>query len=163
MNYKTATVDQIMAMRPCAGYSRERVTALWAGKKRLTVTQIAALDIPVQDRIWALLKDHFFTHQELVLLACDFAEDALPEYEKYYSDGKAPRLAIAAARAWAKNPTDKNRSAAESAAERAAESAAWAAAWAAAWDAAWDAARPAAGDAQLAHIVRFAKGVRREN
>lgn len=41
------TVDEIMATQPCDDYPRERVETLWAGRKALTVVEIAALDIPV--------------------------------------------------------------------------------------------------------------------
>jgi len=48
------TVDDIMALRPCSEYTRSRVEELWAGRDGLTAREIAALDIPIGDRTWAL-------------------------------------------------------------------------------------------------------------
>ena len=71
------------------------------------------------------------SHQEVVLLACRCARRAL----RFVPKGETrPALAIAAARRWARNPTEANRAAAEGAAAagvaRAAALAAWVA-WAA--------------------------------
>jgi hypothetical protein len=48
------TVDDIMAEGPCPNYPRARVVELWDGRERLTPHEIAELDIPLSDRIWAL-------------------------------------------------------------------------------------------------------------
>lgn len=49
------TVDDIMNEKPCMpDYPRKRVEALWAGREGLTPREIAALDIQIYDRIWAL-------------------------------------------------------------------------------------------------------------
>jgi len=47
------TVDQIMSHRPCADYTRERVTELIGDGK--TPREISALDIPAQDIVWELI------------------------------------------------------------------------------------------------------------
>ena len=100
------------------------------------------------------------TRKQAVLLACLFAEDVLPMFEKKYPDDNRPRRAIEIARLWCagKATLDEIR-AAWDAARDAARAAAWAAArdatgaaardatGAAAWDAAWAAARDAAWDA----------------
>ena len=104
-----------------------------------------------------------WTHQNLVIFACDCAERVLSIFEKTLPDDKRTRAAIEAARKWAAEPTDANARAARAAAEeetaawaaraaeaRAAEAAARAAA-AAAWAAAaWAAARAAAAAARAA-------------
>jgi len=69
------TVDDIMSLDPCEGYTRERVAALWSGREALTAREIAALDIPVKDRIWALTG--LATHRTARLFSCDCAERAL--------------------------------------------------------------------------------------
>ena len=43
------------------------------------------------------------TKQEIVLLACDFAESSLKYWEKKHPNDKRPHEAIAAARAWAQS------------------------------------------------------------
>jgi len=113
-----------------------------------------------------------WTKKDSVSLTIYAAELCIDDFEKKYPNDKRPCEAIEAAKKWLKNPTEKNRSAAESAAESAAwsarsatsaatsaersaaasaesaaESAAWSAASAAtsaAWSAAWSAARSAA-------------------
>ena len=71
--------------------------------------------------------------EDSVALAIFCAELVIDIFEKEYPDDKRPREAIKAAKKWLKNPTEKNRAAADAAD---AADAAWAAAWAAR-DAAW--------------------------
>jgi hypothetical protein len=68
-------------------------------------------------------------HRRLVLWTCEIAERVLRLYEQKYPGDMRPRKAIAAARAWAKEPTEKNRDAALAAgdAAEAARDATWAA------------------------------------
>ena len=85
------------------------------------------------------------------LFAADCAEHVLSIFEKKYPEDQRPRLAIQAARQFARGKITKEKMiAAGNAAKDAAGSAAWAAAWAAARDAARDAAGDAAGDAAWA-------------
>lgn len=51
---KRYTVDDIMAFRPCDNYTRDRVEELWDGREALTAEEIAELDIPIMDRLWAM-------------------------------------------------------------------------------------------------------------
>jgi len=103
------------------------------------------------------------TRKQAVLLACLFAEDVLPIFEKKYPDDNRPRRAIEIARLWCAGKAtldairaawDAAWAAAEAAAGAAARDAAWAAAEAAAGaaarDAAWDAAEATAWDAAWA-------------
>jgi hypothetical protein len=96
-------------------------------------------------------------------LACICARRSLKHFEDKYPKDDRPRKAIEAAETYIKNPTEKNRSAAESAesaawsaawsAESAARSAARSAAWSAesaAWSAAWSAAESAESAARSA-------------
>jgi len=53
---RKVTVDDIMAHYPCDEYPRERVEELWSGKESLTLTEILDLDIPAEDRIWAVTR-----------------------------------------------------------------------------------------------------------
>ena len=84
-------------------------------------------------------------------LACTYAEDVLPIYEKDYPKDKRPRKAIETKRKWLDGKaTDRQLAAARAAAGDAARDAAWDAARAAARAAAVDAARDAAGAAAVA-------------
>jgi len=89
-----------------------------------------------------------WTKKDSILLAIFAARLVLKNFEKEFPNDDRPRKAIEAAEAYAKNPTKKNREAAESAAW-AAESAAWVAesvtesAWATAWVTAKSAAEAA--------------------
>ena len=103
--------------------------------------------------LWVLRKAGMVTQPLAVELACQFAERVLPIYEARHTS-KAPRLAIAAARAWLLNPCDETRKAAAAAAYADAATEAAAAA-AAATDAAARAAADAAAERKAqADIIR---------
>jgi hypothetical protein len=85
----------------------------------------------------------------VVLHVSDLAERDLPEFESQYPNEARPRQAIQAARRWAKDPTEENRTAA-SAAANASYAAANAAAYAVAAAAAADAAAANAANAAYA-------------
>jgi len=150
------TVKDIMDLEPCEEYTQSRVEDLFAGRRQVTLVEIAHFPIPAEDRLWALLqliKDD----RVILLFACDCAERALPLFEAERPDDMRPRRAIEVARAYAKGETTLEEL-------RAARAAAWDAAWdaagaaraaraaagAAAWDAAWATARDAAWDAGAA-------------
>ena len=93
----------------------------------ITLTQILDAN-GIKDALWALVacpdSDRFARH-----LACDFAEEVLPIFERQYPDDDRPRECIEVARRFADGEaTTKERDAAWAAAEAAAEAAAWAAA-----------------------------------
>jgi hypothetical protein len=75
---KALTVDQIMAFNPCSCYPRERVAALWGVREALAAAEIAALEIPEADRVWALCKWlDALSQSSARLFACDYADRAL--------------------------------------------------------------------------------------
>src|SRR5574343_428586 len=154
---KTVTIDQVMRWRPCLDYPQKRINSLFSGRESLSWEDVVALDIPTEDKLWALLREDFIPDRELHLLACDFAEKVLHltddprcaeaiRVKRLWVDGKATNSALDAALAAA---LDAARAAARAAAWDAARDAARDAAWAAARAAAWDAARAA----QLAMTV----------
>ena len=165
---KTITVDQIMVFNPCSCYPRERVAALWAGREALTAEEIAALEIPEADRVWALCKWLGEISQSSArLFACDCADRALLRVAN--PDPRSVAAVAVARRHAAGDATDEELEAARWAARVAAWEAAREVAWAAwaAWEAAWEAARAAAvewalgggehaaeRDWQLAELVR---------
>jgi len=154
------TVDQIMEWEPCPPYTDARVRELVGDG--LTPREIAALDIPPEDRFWALT--NLLDERDCRLLACDIAEsvvhltgddprcvDAIWVSRRYafgLADHDELSIARAAARASACDATW-----AAVAAARATADAAWAAARATA-DAAWDTADAALHVAWDAHIAR---------
>jgi hypothetical protein len=146
---RTVTVDEVMAWGPCDSYPRERVEELWAGRRGLTALEILDLKVPGKDRLWAVLRNEFFTDAELRELACDYAESVIGFYESKFPGDDRPRNAIRVARRFARGDATRDElsdawSAAWSAADAALSAAndAWSAAdaaWSAA-DAAWSAA-----------------------
>jgi hypothetical protein len=138
---RTVTVDEVMAWGPCDGYPRERVEELWAGRN-LTALEILDLKVPGKDRLWAVLRNEFFTDAELRELACDYAESVIGFYESKFPGDDRPRNAIRVARRFARGDATRDElSDALSDAWSAADAALSAAndAWSAA-DAAWSAA-----------------------
>ena len=137
------TIDQVIRWRPCSDYPRKRINSLFAGRESLSWEDIVALDIPTEDKLWALLREDFIPARELHLLACDFAEKVL-----HLTDDPRCAEVIRVKRIWVDGKaTYEELAAAWDAALDAALDAARDAAWAAALDAALAAARAAARDA----------------
>ena len=114
------TTDMIMAARPCPNYPRERVEELVGDG--LEPREIAALNIPAEDRLWAMIYV-VLDDRRRRLLACDCAERALA---REGAAGHEPD-----ARSWA--AVQMARRYARGEATRAELDAAMAAAMAAAW------------------------------
>ena len=66
-----------------------------------------------------IVKAYKWTKNDSVALSIYAAELCIDNFEKEYPEDKRPREAIEAAKKWLKNPTQKNKSAAESAARSA--------------------------------------------
>jgi hypothetical protein len=163
---KKVTFEDIIAWRPCTDYTEERIRELMGKRKSISWRDIVAAPIPVKHKIWALLHhQEFFSHQELVGLACDFSERVLHLFENIFPDDKHPRQTIEVARRWVINPIQNNKTAAHAvyaaavaahaayvadAAAYAAAHAVYAAAYAAAADAADAVAYAAAAAADAA-------------
>jgi hypothetical protein len=73
---KSWSVDDIMNLRPCVDYTKEVVGKLFAGRERLTASEIAAVNIPAKDRVWVLIK-LLDDDRARRLFACDCAERVL--------------------------------------------------------------------------------------
>ena len=67
------TREQLRQWGAC--YNDERIAEL-VPEAGLTPLEVAALDIPVNDRLWVLLREDIIPARELRLLACDWAEKA---------------------------------------------------------------------------------------
>ena len=107
------TVDFIIRIA-CEGYTREIVEDLFDGRKYVYPITVAKSGIPAEDILWVLLREEFFTAEELLDLARKFAEH-VARLNNYHSKAAA-RDAWEAA--WS--------------ARAAREAAAWGGAWAAA-------------------------------
>jgi hypothetical protein len=151
------TVDQVMSWKPCERYTRELIEQLFAGRESLSAVDILKLDIPTEDRLWAVLREELIPAPVLHEFACGCAEQALLSERKA---GREPDprswTAIETKRRWLRGEAaNEELKAAEEAARAAAWEAARAAAWeaaraaarAAAWEAAWEVARAAAWEA----------------
>jgi hypothetical protein len=134
-----------------ACYNDERIATL-VPEAGLTPLEVAALDIPTEDRLWVLLRESVIPARELRLLACGWAEDACrvagwADERSLNAIAVARRFACGEVSAAELNAAGK----ASWAVSRAAESAAWSASrepeWAAraasraAESAAWSASR----------------------
>jgi hypothetical protein len=172
------TVEGVLDWNPCDRYAEDDGALLrhLLGTEGLTALEIADLaEVPVEDRLWVLLRVDILPVRELRLLACRWAEDPLlreraagrepdprswvaVEVGRRHADGKATDEELAAARAdaWAAR-ADAWDTDTTWAASRDAAGAAWDAAWAA-WAAAGDAAWAAQLDDVRAVLVRLAEG-----
>jgi hypothetical protein len=81
-------------------YDAERIAKLYAGRESLTALDILTLDIPAEDRIWAVTQEGVCPDPILWTFACDCTERALPNYERVYPDDDRPRQAVNARRRW---------------------------------------------------------------
>jgi GAF domain-containing protein len=141
------TIDEIMATKPCGTYTRSRVEELMDGRETVSPSEIAAVPILAEDRLWILIA--LATPRIQRLFAALEARDALLAWQEREGMLADVRLwsAIAVAIWHADGLVVDKILAAAVAAARAAARAARDAAWDAAWNAAWNAARAAAWNA----------------
>jgi len=140
-----------------ACYSDDRIHEL-VPVEGLTPAQVLdRTDVPVEDRLWVVLRESVIPRRELHLLACKWAREALAvvgnpdprsvaaiDCAERFARGKATTEELAAA--WDSACAAACDAACDAACSAACD-AAWAAARAAAWAAAWAAARDAVRDA----------------
>jgi len=84
---KQITVKMVMAWNPCDRYTEDVVRGLFGKRKYLTVRDVLALDIPVDDRFWVVLREELLSAKIMRLFACDCAERAL---ERERTAGREP-------------------------------------------------------------------------
>jgi hypothetical protein len=162
---KSVTVNDVMSWEPCyiedfgEDKARMMITDLFAGRETLTVIDMLRLDIPAQDRLWAVLREDCVDDRTLRLFACDCAERVLPLYEAEYPDDDRPRKAIETARRYADGQATEDELAAARAAARAADLVADLVAAGAAAGAADSAAER---EWQVNHLIEMLEGEERE-
>ena len=159
---KTVTIQEVIGWRPCSEYTPKRLSELFAGRESMTALDALELNIPAEDKLWAVLRTEAIDESILHEFACRCAEEAL---KLVANPDPRSIAAIEAKRKWSCGQITKSElSAAETAAWGAAKAAAWAA-WSAAWaadgDAAWAAACAAACAARdAARAARAARDAR---
>ena len=142
---KTITLQEALSAGAC--YNAEQIIDLFGDRTELSVKDIAALEIPDADKVWAFTRPHFLdTKEKVIRFAVFCAEQCVEIFEAQRPDDKRPQAAIEAAKAWLESPSDESVEAAANAAAWAVRDAAMRAYWAAAW-AVRDAASAAAWDA----------------
>ena len=147
------TVKKLMSLDPCPEYTTARVTELWNGRKTMTLCKIMDLDIPADDRIWAVTK--LMPERESRLFAADCAESAFDNISNAELKARAKKL-IKKARCRANGDITAEQLAAYSAAYSAADSAADMEAYSAAYSAAYRSAYRAADSAADSAAYRAA-------
>jgi len=75
------TVELVLSWHPCCPpYDEQRLRELLGdGRTPLEICDLK--EVPIVDRLWALLREEVFSKKDLQLLACDFAEQILPLFE----------------------------------------------------------------------------------
>jgi hypothetical protein len=144
------TVDMIESWGPCDAYTHGLIVSLIGDGK--TEKEIAVMDIPIEDRIWALIQG--LSSRDQRLFACDCADrpHLLPHQSseakeairvaRLYAVGGATEEELEKARLAALCGNGGGNYTAFLAANRSANrSASWAAHWAADWAADWAAER----------------------
>ncbi len=114
-------------------YTPERIAEL-VPEEGLTPLEVAALDIPVNVRLWVLLREDIISASVLRLLACSWAQKACLAADCY--DERSSKV-IAVARRYARGNATEAELASAWASARVAACSAWSA-WSAAW-ASWGA------------------------
>lgn len=77
---KTITLEQFMEFDPC--YDKDKLLEIQGEKLEWSALDILKLDIPMQDRFWAVLREDLIEARVIHLFACDCAERALSRLEK---------------------------------------------------------------------------------
>ena len=114
---KTWTVKQMLAEEPCEQYTEEALAKLWAGREKVTLLDIIAMDIPDTDKLWGSWRG--LTKGQTDLVLDKVVTRAITNH--------ALHCGVPSVEIWADNwLSGKDKSV------RAARAAAWAAAWAAA-------------------------------
>ena len=118
----TITVDGIMNLGLCDGYTRERMEELrktqCGRRKNITMKDILTSAVPPEDRLWLVLRNEFLTDKELheIAIWC-WEKIARPIWEKHYPGDKRPHKAVRIKKLWLKgNATDDELGAARAAA-----------------------------------------------
>jgi len=142
---KKVTLLQFMLLDPC--YSEEQIIDVIGDKKEMTALEVLDLDIPAEDRLWAVLREEFIDASILHEFACRCAEEAL---KLVYKPDPQIVAVIEAKRKWIRGEIFESEL-------TAAGDAAWNTARDATWNAAWNVVRDAVNTA-VRNVARSASG-----
>jgi len=70
-------IKTVMAWQPCSDYTEDDVLGLFAVRDTIDERDILALDIPTEDKLWVLSRNHFVDEKILRLTTCRAARRAL--------------------------------------------------------------------------------------
>jgi hypothetical protein len=83
----SVTVDQVLSWEPCEEYTRARIEELFAGRETINVHDVLEMNIPDEDKLWAVLREEFIPAKILHEFACWVAAIAL---HKERESGREP-------------------------------------------------------------------------
>lgn len=69
---KTVDLKTLMGWNPCSDFPQGRIADLFAGREEVTVKDIMAVDMRQDEKLWAVLREAFFTQTELEVMAAYF-------------------------------------------------------------------------------------------
>lgn len=81
---------------------------LFQSHPQLTAAQVLDLDLPVKNRVDALLRHEFLDERQLRELACAFVEHTLHVYEVSSLEDRRPRNCLEVARLWLKGAVSQD-------------------------------------------------------
>lgn len=98
------TIAEVWGLHPCEEYTDDRLHRLWAGRESLLPSDVVALDIPPQDRIWLLVRWKRLTKHSRVAFTCACARELLPMWQTLYPEDYRPQMALEIAETWLVKP-----------------------------------------------------------
>ena len=165
MKKQKITVDTIMSWGPCEEYTKTKIKKLLKGvcgdMGNITYRDILKLSIPVNDKLWVLLRPEFIPERQLheIGIWC-WEEIARPVWEKHHPDDRRPHDAVATKRLWLDGKaTDAELAAARASAWAAARAAASASAWASARASVWASARTSEYNTTFEKILKHVEEI----
>jgi len=73
MKDNAVTIADVISWSPCGGYTLKRLEELAAGRKRMTASEILSLDIPMDHRLWVVLRPTLVRLETIRIFAVDCA------------------------------------------------------------------------------------------
>jgi predicted glutamine amidotransferase len=74
---RKVTISQVSDWGPCSRHTRERIVELFYERRYITALDIISLDINIEQKIWFVLHNGFFSDSDLRRLASVFEERVL--------------------------------------------------------------------------------------
>ena len=74
---KRVSIDTVLSWHPCEGYTRRKVTKLFAGRKTVSALNVLDMKIPDTDKCWAAVRPELLTDSQLHEVGLRYAERLL--------------------------------------------------------------------------------------